>query len=98
VEENHQKRLSVNNNHLIFIRFSLNFFFVWYLHFNSHNILCLSIESKTQPSLKQQLWKTMLYDAMPLRAKSPETSDHVYMDDFFFLCQTRLLLILLSSE
>jgi len=45
VEENLQKRLSVNN-HFIFICFRLDFFYR-YLHFNSHNILFLSIESKT---------------------------------------------------
>jgi len=36
----------------------------------------------------------MLCNAVPLRAKSLETIDHVYMDDFFFMSNTLVINII----
>lgn len=80
-------KISENVCPLKIILFDLGslFFYSVPTYFNSHNTLFLSPirESKTTV-FETTVKETMLCDAVPLRAKSPETSDHVYMDDFFF--------------
>lgn len=89
-KENLRKCLSVKNH---FIRFRFAFFYLVPTYLNSHNTLFLSPirESKTTV-FETTVMETMLCDAVPLRAKSPETAVTTSTWTIFFFMSNTLVI------